>query len=231
MISANKIHTKLSAVHVGCHLSQLLPLGVTTINHLPPSHPNFIVIVYWIICLVCLITFYYILSVLGASKLFSCFMIIYWEEKKSKYWLICFCRKMNGLMESLTTENLPNPSSVTNSFFPSSSSPDILPLLHRGVICCPMRWGFKARMKGRGRVKGSGVCGLLLHFIRKLIRRLLHRIVCLCPLSLLSSSSAQREKIRSCQEFRRLGRGEGSAWFSSVYFTSLYLTSLQFPSL
>lgn len=87
MISANKIHTKLSAVHVGCHLSQLLPLGVTTINHLPPSHPNFIVIVYWIICLVCLITFYYILSVLGASKLFSCFMIIYWEEKKSKYWL------------------------------------------------------------------------------------------------------------------------------------------------
>lgn len=139
------------------------------------------------------------------------------REKIEILTLICFCRKINGLMESLTTENLPNPSSVTNSFFPSSSSPDILPLLHRGVICCPMRWGFKARMKGRGRVKGSGVCGLLLHFIRKLIRRLLHRIVCLCPLSLLSSSSAQREKIRSCQ-FRRLGRGEGSG--GSVQFTS-----------
>lgn len=216
-----------------CHLSQLLPLGVATINHLPPSHPSFIVIVYWVICLVCLITFYYSLSVLGASKRFSWFMVISWEEKKNlnidsdlslqkdkwSYWKAwqqktCQIRHLSQI-----------------AFSPSSSSPDILPLLHRGVICCPMRWGFKARMKGRGRVKGSGVCGLLLHFIRKLIWRLLHWIVCLCPLSLLSSPSAQREKIRSSQEFRRLGRGEGSAWFSSVYFTSLYLTSLQFPSL
>lgn len=232
MISANKIHTKLSAVHVGCHLSQLLPLGVTTINHLPPSHPNFIVIVYWIICLVCLITFYYILSVLGASKLFSCFMIIYWEEKKSKYWLwSASAERWMVLWKAWQqkTCQIRHLSQIAFSHPPPLLT--ILPLLHRGVICCPMRWGFKARMKGRGRVKGSGVCGLLLHFIRKLIRRLLHRIVCLCPLSLLSSSSAQREKIQSCQEFRRLGRGEGSAWFSSVYFTSLYLTSLQFPSL
>lgn len=61
---------------------------------------------------------------------------------------------------------------------------------------------------------------LLLHFIRKLIRRLFNLILCRCPLSLLSSSTWGGEEMRR-------GRGRRT-WFSSVYFTSLYLRWLQF---